>query len=203
MHVKVVFICGPWGSGTSLVAELAESIGLAGLPPYFASYDPRTVNTFESNRFRALLMSLASEETVSLFSEDRGHIRDALSALARELADAVPAATYFLKHALACLVLPELAEVFDARFVFVARPLEDIERSRARRNWPLAFGEKGAVKLYAKMFDFFAGSDAPILFLKYPDLLRNPAPVIDSLIAFCDVEPARSRQELLNKIRIT
>ena len=51
-RLKVILVCGPFGSGTSVVAGLLDRMGAFGLGPYFETDDPKTANSYESVPFR-------------------------------------------------------------------------------------------------------------------------------------------------------
>jgi ABC-type antimicrobial peptide transport system ATPase subunit len=63
--MKLVLVCGPFGSGTTAVAGMLAGLGLPGIEPYFVSNDERTPNTFESIAFRETLLRIVSEQTLS------------------------------------------------------------------------------------------------------------------------------------------
>ena len=63
--MKLILVCGPFGSGTTAVAGVLAGLGLPGIEPYFASNDERTPNTFESIAFRETLLRIVSEQTLS------------------------------------------------------------------------------------------------------------------------------------------
>jgi hypothetical protein len=50
--IKLILVCGPFGSGTTAVAGVLAGLGLPGIEPYFVSNDEHTPNTFESIAFR-------------------------------------------------------------------------------------------------------------------------------------------------------
>ena len=49
--IKLILVCGPFGSGTTAVAGVLAGLGLPGIEP-FVSNDEHTPNTFESIAFR-------------------------------------------------------------------------------------------------------------------------------------------------------
>jgi hypothetical protein len=127
--MKLILVCGPFGSGTTAVAGMLAGHGLPGIEPYFVSNDERTPNTFESIAFRETLLRIVSEQTLSFNpGVDRvaeiKRLYDQISTRGHE--------TVFLKHPLAALLISELCNVFDARLVYVLRPFADIEATRLR-----------------------------------------------------------------------
>jgi hypothetical protein len=180
-------------------------MGLNGAPPYLTTADPRTINTFESRKFQASLHILASEPEVRLRTDDRSNVHRVLSEFRADILAAHPLSgersAYFFKHALACLVLPELCQLFDARFIYVVRPLADIERTRERRRWPAYIGAQGAKAVYGCMFDFFVSDRAPTLFVRYPELCAEPSAVIRDIVEFCRIHPIPSVDQLAHIVR--
>ena len=61
--MKVLLICGPYGSGTSAVAGMLANLGAMGLGPYWQTNDPRTPDSYELLAFKEMLLELISEET--------------------------------------------------------------------------------------------------------------------------------------------
>ena len=78
-----------------------------------------------------------------------------------------------LKHPLSALFIDELTEVFDCQIVTVVRDFDDVERTRKRRKWSQYFGSKGAKIIYLALVNAIAKTDAPVLWLKYRDLLED------------------------------
>jgi hypothetical protein len=183
--MPLVLVCGPWSSGTSAVAGLLANLGVPTPGPHVRINDPNTPLTYEMEPFRELLQRLASEDTLTRLVSD-----DAAMRALREFRDDVlrvhgdQGEVFMLKHALAALVLRELGELFELRVVCVIRPLADIERTRLRRKWTPEFGEIGAKVIYKHLFSFFVNSDVPFHFVRYGDLLADPAHIAGKLTAF-------------------
>ena len=198
---RLVLVCGPWSSGTSALAGFLGQAGLAAPGPFFAVNDPRTPATFEMQAFREVLVGLASEQTL----EPRVTPAQALAAL-REfrdgaLADACRAAgvpadqPVMLKHALAVLFLPELAQLFDLQLVGVLRPYEAIEETRRRRKWPAHFGQAGATRVYGHLFKHLVDAQTAYCLVRYTDLMAAPARVLGHLAGFCRVQLTQQQQQ--------
>jgi hypothetical protein len=64
--VKLLLVCGAWGSGTSALAGLLSRLHVVGFGPYFPIYDPNTASSYELQPFRDALLPFVSEETLSL-----------------------------------------------------------------------------------------------------------------------------------------
>ncbi|WP_375255851.1 hypothetical protein [Yoonia sp.] len=93
-----------------------------------------------------------------------------------------------LKQPLQTLLLPFLKQRIDPIFVFVTRPLKDIERTRRRRNWPAVYGAAGADALYKAAFNFLVANGCPYLSIPY-DVFRSDPELRRKLIDFVELEP--------------
>jgi protein O-GlcNAc transferase len=179
-RVKLLLVCGPWGSGTTAVAGLLHHLGIAGLEPYFPTRDERTSNSYESVAFRDLILRLADEDTLSvrngadpLIDLELGKFRDRL--VTGELSAKIKAGDpIFLKHPLSALFLPRIAKMFDARLIYVIRPIAEIETTRLRRDWGPTFGAKGAEIIYAHMFRSVVEQAPPTIMVQYNELVAAP-----------------------------
>lgn len=187
--MKLLLVCGPWSSGTSVVGALLARLGATGFAPYFVTYDQRTDNSYESIAFRDLVQSFASEQTLSL----KPGI-DPIVQL-RKFHDRIVNQEFgsynerfdrpiFLKYPLAALVIPQIGEVFDTRPIYVLRPLRDIEATRRRRGWAEQYGAKGAELVYSRMFTALVNHGYPTHILRYPELLGSPFEHVRSLAHF-------------------
>jgi hypothetical protein len=184
--MQLILVCGPWSSGTTVVAGLLERLGLRGLPPYFVTSDPRTPNSFESLEFRRLIGELVDEDTLRVrvdwpvaeqrLLEFRRHLEQ------RAEDGAVP---FFLKYPPSALLIPEICRVFDTRLVYVLRPMQAIEATCERRNWAGQFGAAGAQVIYPAMFQALVDREFPTHLVRYAELLRDPAAHAGHLARFC------------------
>jgi hypothetical protein len=64
--MKLILVCGPFGSGTTAVAGLLARLGSIGFGPYYRPTDELTPDSHELVAFRDLILTLASEETTTL-----------------------------------------------------------------------------------------------------------------------------------------
>lgn len=198
---RLILVCGPWSSGTSALAGFLGRAGLIVPGPYVVVNDARTPATFEMQAFRQVLRGLASEQTLVR----RVAPAQALAALRDfrdgALAEACRAAglqddqPVLLKHALAVLFLPELAQLFDLQLVGVLRPYEAIEETRRRRQWPAIFGQAGATRLYSEMFKYLVDAATPYCLVRYADLMADPSGVLTQLASFCRIQVSVSEQQ--------
>jgi hypothetical protein len=189
-RVKLVLVCGPWGSGTTAAAGLLAELGLRGVEPYFHTNDPRTPNSFESIAFKNLLRRSVSEEHLSVREGCAAALHDDLVSFRHRLAEqSGPAAPpIFLKDCLAALVIEPICAVFDAKLVYLIRSIAEIEATRRRRGWHERFGARGAYVLYAAMFNALVRGDFPVLMMRYRHLVDDPATAADQLARFAGVE---------------
>jgi hypothetical protein len=178
--VKLLFVCGPWGSGTTAVAGLLQRLGAAGVEPYFHTNDERTVNSYESMAFRDVIVNLADQQTVSL-RNGADLIADSVlrkfrdQIMAGDLAAVVRARRpIFLKYPLSALLLPQICKLFDTRLVYVVRPIAEIETTRRRRDWNVELGAQGAEIIYSHMFRTFVENAFPTTIIRYQELLAAP-----------------------------
>lgn len=177
--MKLVLVCGPFGSGTTAVAGLLARLGATGFGPYHHTRDEHTHNTYELIAFKELLQRLASEETLSLVPGI--DVKAALDGFRARIAaqefgpyDAASARPIFLKHTLAALVIPQICEVFETRLIYLIRPLRDIEATHRRRQWSGPFGAKAAQVIYSRMFSVLINEAFPTMLVRYSDLATTP-----------------------------
>lgn len=189
--MRLVLVCGPWGSGTTAVAGLLAAIGLRGVEPYYRTNDPLTPNSFESIAFKEVVRRSVSEERVAL-RDDRPSTLDGDLQAFRATLEGSPGTLpvpIFLKDALAALVIERICAVFDTRLVYVIRPLAEIEACRRRRSWHERYGEKGARVVYAAMFDALIRGSSPVLVVRYGQLVETPSVTAGELARFAGIEP--------------
>jgi predicted O-linked N-acetylglucosamine transferase (SPINDLY family) len=195
--MKLLLICGPWGSGTTAVAGLMASLGAQGFGPYFHTNDPRTPVSYEFIPFRDAILDHACEETVALKPGAAEAAQAGLRRLGRRIEQQEfgaydpdeAAAPIFLKYPLSALLLPQICAVFDTRLIYVMRPLEEIERTRLRRNWVPQYGTAGAEIIYRHMASFQRLQSHPIFVIDYADMLAAPAASAGGLADFAGLAP--------------
>jgi len=187
--MKLLLVCGPWSSGTSVVAGLLAKLGATGFGPYFSTNDERTNNSYESVAFRHLVQAFASEETLSLKPgiDVRAQLRTFHDRIVNQelgFYDEKSGGPIFLKYPLSALVIPQICDVFETRLVYVVRSVQDIEATRRRRRWPEQFGAKGAEVIYTCMFTALVNYSFPTLILRYHELLASPIEHVRKLVDF-------------------
>ncbi len=191
-EMKVIFVAGSYGSGTSALAGALDKMGVGSLPPHFRTNDPRTPNSFESIAFKSLVLSYADEATMQV---NPGKEKPFVQGLRKLVADADPgpANAVMLKFPLASICLPQIIEAVDPCIVLVHRPFEEIEASRIRRNWPPHLGAAGAKTIYLKLFADTILQKKSYLALSYRDLQEDGRRQLQRIMDFCGLEVGRQQ----------
>jgi len=177
--MKLLLVCGPFGSGTSAVAGLLGRLGAISFGPYHHIGDERTPNTYELIAFKELLQRLVSEPTLSLVpgidaTAELRTFRDRLANQEFGAFEANSTTPIVLKHALAAFVIPQICEVFETRLIYVIRPLPEIEATHQRRQWPGPYGADGAHTIYSSMFRALIDDVFPTMLVRYGELTASP-----------------------------
>jgi len=200
--MKLVFVAGSWGSGTTAVTGALDRLGVQTMGPFLVSNDPRTENTFELLPFRRIVLAHVDEPTLAFrdsypdgFVAALETFRDHLQGLDWPQQPGVPERVFALKMPLASLCLPALRRVFDMRLVVVHRSLKDIEASRLRRHWPALFGEQGARQIYDRLFDDILACGQSCLGISYTDFVAEPRQALERIVGFCGLEYLRPNLE--------
>ncbi|MBI1262895.1 MAG: hypothetical protein GC184_14350 [Rhizobiales bacterium] len=175
-----IFVVGAWGGGSTEVAGVLNSLGCPSLPP-FHQREAQAAG-FESEAYHRLLLSFLDEEKLDYKIKDRTKVIDALTVFR----DNLPQTTlpFFLQHPLSALILPEISEVFQPRFIFIYRPFKEIEANRLQHKRPAHMGREGAQTLYTHMMRFYVEAPDNILMLRYPGLLKRTRAVVSAIISF-------------------
>jgi hypothetical protein len=191
--MKLLLVCGPFGSGTTAVAGLLARLGAIGFGPYFQPADARTPNSHELIAFRDLLLTLASEQTTTLLSGI--DVKTALDKFRDRIAnqefgpyDNNSEIPIFLKHPLSALIIPQICAAFETRLIYLVRPLRDIELSRRRRKWGAQYGAKAAGIIYTHMFNALINYSFPTMIVRYPELIDQPMEHVRKLSAFAGLK---------------
>jgi hypothetical protein len=191
--MKLLLVCGPFGSGTTAVAGLLARLGAVGFGPYYQPADQLTPNSHELIAFRELLLTLASEETTTLLAGadvkavlDKFRGRVANQEFGRY--DSNAGIPIFLKHPLAALIIPQICATFETRLIYLVRPVRDIEASRRRRNWGAQYGAKAAGIIYSHMFNALINHSFPTTIVRYAELVNSPLDHARKLAAFAGLK---------------
>jgi hypothetical protein len=200
--MKIIFIAGSWGSGTTSVIGALNSLGAPTLGPFFESNDPKTLNTFELIPFRNLILQYVDEPTIKYKDNYSTDFVPALKRFKKELKKhAWPGnpdskdKILVLKTPLASICLPEICSVFDTKIIVVHRPFEEIEASRIRRNWHTLYGSLGAQHIYNKIFSDTIKYKLSFLGISYSDFVNNTEQSLKNISDYCDLESNHNNLE--------
>lgn len=200
--MKLIFVAGSWGSGTTAVIGALNGLGVPTLGPHFQSKDPRTKNTFELLPFRKLVLRYVDESTLKHKENYRDEFVPALQQFKTRLGNnAFPnqpdpeKRLLALKMPLASLCLPEICRTFDTSVVVVHRPLDEIDASRLRRKWGPRFGASGAQQVYGHMFNDLVQHKISFLGVSYGDFVNNTRQSLKKIIDYCDIEHLQKNLE--------
>lgn len=187
--LKLLLVCGPFGSGTTVVAGLLNRLGGAGLVPTWRVNDLRTGDTHEAVPFRDLVLKLTSEQTLGLLPGAKEIAETELIGFRErvrneEFGPYDPQRPLFLKHPMSAFLIEPLCKVFDTRLIYVIRPFKDIEATRERRRWPVQYGSKGAERIYSELFRLLVVGEFPTLIVRYRELLADALAQAQSLATF-------------------
>lgn len=196
--MKVIFVAGSWGSGTSAVIGALDRLGVPTFGPHFQSNDPRTPNTYELIAFREVILDHVEEAAMMpkhRFSSVTDFSRQLMAAL-RQFGQRLQCGDFgpwpegiprvvALKMPLASMCLPEISQVFDTDIILIHRPLKEIEASRARRNWPEYFGAVGANKVYSKVFSDLLEYKLSALVISHGELIRHTRDTLKRVTNYC------------------
>lgn len=202
IEMKLIFVAGSWGSGTTAVIGALNSLGVATLGPHAQSKDPKTRNTFELLPFRKIVLRHVDESTLKYKENYRDEFVPALQQFKARLEKNAwpnqPDTTkriLALKMPLASLCLPEICNTFDTRIIVVHRPLDEIDASRLRRNWGPRFGASGAQQIYGHMFNELIQHKLSFLGISYDDVVNNTRQSLNKIIAYCDIQHLQKNLE--------
>ena len=202
--MRVLLICGPWGSGTTAVAGLAARLGAVdfGRRHHLLTNDPQTPDSYEFLPFRKLVLEHADEPTISLRPSGPETVQAGLRLLRQRIErqefgayDVGGAPWVIFKYPLAALLLPQICEVFETKLVYVVRPLDEIEQTRRRRGWSAYFGAAGATVIYRHMSDLQRTRAYPTMTIAYADLLASPMQHAGRLARFVGLEPTPAQMQ--------
>ncbi len=193
--MKVILVCGPWGSGTTAVAGLLDRLGAIGFGPYLQTNDPRTPNAYEFIPFREWVRRHVSVETLSYRGSRPEDIEADLRALRgrierQEFGAYDPAASppIFLKSPASAFLLPQICRVFDVKLISVIRPLRQIEQTRLRRGWPRHHGEMGAEVIYSHLSRMIDLRAHPHMRVDYAEIVGSPLDLARRLAEFAELK---------------
>ncbi len=192
--MKLLLICGPWGSGTSGVAGLLARLGAEGFGPFFMCNDRTRPNTYELVPFRNAMRPFLIEQTLSLVPNSEQKIESSLRSLRTRIEnqefgayDIASGPPIFLKYPLSALIIPQICNVFETKLIYVLRPFEAVEQTRLRRRWDPELGRKGAEVIYSAMFRALIENEYPTMILRYTELIKSPIKIAQGLMSFAEL----------------
>lgn len=197
--MRVIFVAGAWGSGTTALAGALAKLGVSSFGPHFKSNDLLTPNTFELVPFRDVILRFVDEPTIAF----RGDSDEEFVAALRAFAVALECEEYgkwlaggpqvaFLKMPLATYCIPQLVKAFDPEIILVRRSLQEIEASCKRRRWPAYCGAQGAELLYEKALGDLERLERRYLEVLHTDLVHRTRETMDRVIEFGGLQELRS-----------
>ena len=196
--MKIIFVAGAWGSGTTALAGALAKLGVSALGPHFQTNDPKTPNSYELVPFRQVILRFVDQPTLTFRSESNDEFVEALKGFAQALANETfgewppdKPRRAFLKMPLATLCIPQITAVFDTSIVMVRRPYGEIEASRKRRGWPSNFGSESARVIYQKALVDLKQLNKTSLEINHKDLVRESETTLNKVIEFCDLQDLR------------
>ena len=195
----LTYICilAPWSSGSSALAGFLHHCGAHTCPPHLFSNDERTLNTFESLAYRNQLHKLIKiqfqdKDKCSFHpSTERGAFEDFFSEWIQsqsEIATNLNKTHIVLKHALQTFALTSLTKFIKPKFIVLERPVEEIEKTRKRRNWTAEHGKLGAMSIYSETRNYFEQTKAPHFTLSFSEF-RKKEKTREALLKFCEMSP--------------
>lgn len=192
--VQPLVIIAAWGSGSSAAAGFLHHCGAYTCPPHQRTNDERTPSAFEPYAYAKALRQLFDETTLKKTGDTTEFTRFFEAFWEAEVAKAMAQGfgAIALKHPLQALVLPYLQRRLKPKYLFVTRPLDDIEKTRIRRKWHATCGAAGAKHISAVATNFLVENSCPFLTVPYKALMQS-ADFRSDLLAFCGLAPDGDR----------
>ena len=180
---------GAFGSGTSAVTGALELLGCHTCPPHVRTNDPRTPNAFEPVSLRNIIISDFDESRMQYTRTDRRSMPSILKAwLINERARTNKPLAVTMPHL--CFYVPEIVAMWNPVFILIERSLEDIEKSRLRRNWPPYLGAAGASVAYKTAHHALSVLEQNFLTVSYTELTGDSERAMERIIAWTGLSPA-------------
>lgn len=186
---RFIIVLGPWSSGSTAVTGILDHLGAFTCPPHFKTNDPRTPYAYEPEMLRNILLRHIDEQALIVSGNRLQLISEIQQWLGQTLQKAgCDNRVVALKHPLLSIIVPELITLLQPKFIVIRRPYTDIERTRARRQWPPIYGYLGARMIYDRIYsDLVANNNLGFLDLHLPDLLSRPDQEISRIADFADL----------------
>ena len=175
-EIPIIWITGPWSSGSTALTGWFENLGAYGCPPYQKTNDPRTPNSYESKALRDKLCECRNELTLE--TKDDALEKNLLAWFqdwkkTQESIAIQQGHNYLvLKHPLLAYYIQDLRSAAD-RIILITRPLQDIEKTRRRRGWHKTYGNSGAKLIYSKLFNTYLKNSISYQAVAYAHFLTH------------------------------
>jgi hypothetical protein len=185
-----IIIIATWSSGSTALAGFLHQCGAYTCPPHFKTSDARTPIAFEPVLYSDALRKLFDEFTLTKrgdFEVFRNFFEDFYYKEVSKAQD-LGFEAIALKHPLQTLILSYLNNFLKPKFVFVTRPIEKIEATRARRKWHPVYGAQGAKQIYSTAHNFLISNSCPYLSVPYNTLITDVT-ARKTLLDFCNLSP--------------
>ena len=191
-----IIIVATWSSGSTALAGFLHQCGAYSCPPHQKTNDQRTPIAFEPLLYADALKKLFDEFTLKKRGDWEVFRNFFEEFYSKEVAKAQELGfeAILLKHPLQTFILPYLNGFLKPKYVFVTRPIKEIEATRVRRKWHPVYGAQGAKKIYSTATNFLISNSCPYLSVPYNALIDNVT-VRKTLLDFCNLSPT---DEMLN-----
>jgi hypothetical protein len=188
--MKAVVVIATWSSGSTAVTGYLDKCGCHTCPPHIHTSDRLTPNSFEPVQYRAALAALYDEFSLEQIGEPEKFVEFFEDWYPKQVVEATRrgCSHIVLKHPLQAFVLHYLDRKLSPFFLFVTRPLADIEATRMRRNWHPIYGLLGAQEIYQVALDFMVNSSRPVLSVPYA-LFKSDDDFRRKVLEFVEIEP--------------
>ena len=187
--LPVICVLGSWSSGTTAVTGYLARMGCYSCPPHFQTNDPRTPDSHESLALRNECVKVVSEQSLQLIGDVEA-FSQWLSGWLQEQSESAKqtqCSHIVLKHPLLSFLIEPVAQVCSPKWVLVTRPLEDIERTRARRGWGAVHGEAGARTVYSAAFSSLMSGQKSFHAVAFDEFRQN-AKARSDLVRYLEIE---------------
>ena len=199
---KLVFIGGPWGSGSSAIAEALHALGLQRLNSYSQDCHKPNSASRQTQILPQCLQDLVDEASLKRRATKQ-RIEQVINTLACSLnasRNTRDAETYLLQSPIAALMIQEISQKFELRIVTCLRPLDELEQLRERHSWPSHHGRIGAEAIYGSLFTHIVNQPTPVHLVHHDNLLNNPSNELTILAKFLDLKSSPDRIEATARI---
>ena len=189
-NVEPIIIIATWSSGSTALTGFLHHCGAYTCPPHQHTNDERTPHAFEPLPYAKALRHLINEFTLKQqgdFHQFHSFFKNYIDSELQKSKE-LGFETIALKHPLQTFILPYLKRHLNPKFVFVTRPIDQIEATRVRRRWHPIYGALGAKQIYSVATDFLINNSCPYLSVPYTSLL-NDIQMRQALLDFCNLEP--------------